>query len=49
MVSGILLSRHIFRGVNIAGAANLARNVHMICAYWGFVLMAAHQPVISCQ
>ena len=42
MVSGILLSRHIFRGVNIAGAANLARNVHMICAYWGFVLMAVH-------
>lgn len=42
MTSGILLSRHIFKSVNIAGAANLARNVHMICAYWGFVLMAVH-------
>lgn len=42
MTSGILLSRHIFKSVNIAGAANLERNVHMICAYWGFVLMAVH-------
>lgn len=42
MTSGILLSRHIFKSVNIAGTANLARNVHMICAYWGFVLMAVH-------
>lgn len=42
MISGILLSRRIFKSVNIAGTANLARNVHMICAYWGFVLMAVH-------
>lgn len=42
MVSGILLSNYIFRFVRIEGVANMARNIHILCAYWGFLLMAVH-------
>ena len=42
MVSGILLSRHIFDFINIRGISALAGRVHMTCAYWGFVLMSLH-------
>ena len=24
------------------GVANMARNIHILCAYWGFLLMAVH-------
>ena len=36
MVSGILLSNYIFRFVRIEGVANMARNIHILCAYWDF-------------
>mgnify|MGYP000003465564 FL=1 len=42
MLSGIILSNYVFKFVRIKGAANLARNVHMLCAYWGFLLMSVH-------
>lgn len=42
MVSGILLSNHIFKAVNIAGISMEARQVHIFCAYWGFVVMSIH-------
>ena len=42
MVSGILLSNYIFRFVRIEGVANMARNIHILCAYWGFLLMVVH-------
>lgn len=42
MLSGIVLSRHVFDFVNIRGISALAGRVHMICAYWGFVLMSLH-------
>lgn len=42
MVSGVILSQHFFKNMTIRGAANLARNIHIISAYWGFVLMAVH-------
>ena len=42
MVSGILLSNYLFRFVRIKGVANLARSIHILCAYWGFLLMAVH-------
>lgn len=42
MVSGIILSRHVFAFLPIKGGQALARTLHMICAYWGFVLMALH-------
>lgn len=42
MVSGMLLSEYVFADVKIKGIANAARNVHMLCAYWGFILMSLH-------
>lgn len=42
MVSGILLSNHIFKAVRIAGTSTIARQVHMFCAYWGLVVMSIH-------
>lgn len=42
MASGILLSEYVFSFVKVKGVANLARSVHMLCAYWGFVLMSLH-------
>lgn len=41
-VSGIVMSRHVFRFLNITGGSSWARVMHMICAYWGFVLMSLH-------
>lgn len=45
MVSGIILSRHVFAALPISGGRAFARNLHMISAYWGFVLMALHLGV----
>ncbi len=42
MLSGILLSRHVFAFLNISGGASFARSLHMVCAYWGFVWMSLH-------
>ena len=41
MYSGIVMSKHIFTFLHIGGAS-FARTVHMLCAYWGFVLMSLH-------
>ena len=41
MYSGIVISKHIFTFVNIRGSM-FARTVHMLCAYWGLVLMSVH-------
>lgn len=40
MYSGIVISRHVF-DVSI-GKAALGRRLHMVCAYWGFLLMGLH-------
>lgn len=42
MVSGVFLSKHIFRFLGISVAASLMRNLHMLAAYWGFLLMSFH-------
>ena len=42
MVSGIILSRHVFAFLEIRGLSAPARVLHMTCAYWGFVLMSLH-------
>lgn len=42
MVSGIILSRHVFAFLEIRGLSAPARVIHMTCAYWGFVLMSLH-------
>lgn len=41
MYSGIVMSRHIFTFLHFGSAAD-ARNIHMLCAYWGFLLMSLH-------
>lgn len=42
MISGIILSRYVIPSSFIRGGRALARNLHMLSAYWGFVLMALH-------
>lgn len=42
MVSGILLSNHIFKWIDISGTYMVARQIHMFCAYWGLVVMSLH-------
>lgn len=41
MYSGIVISKHVFAFVHIGGAM-FAGTVHMLCAYWGLVLMNVH-------
>ena len=40
-ISGILLSKHIFHFSGFGGIS-LARTVHLLLAYWGFILMSIH-------
>jgi len=42
MVSGIILSRHVFAGLPIESGSSWARTLHMFCGYWGFVIMSLH-------
>ena len=39
MISGILLSSHIFKWIKISGTYMVARQIHMFCAYWGLVVL----------
>ena len=41
-VSGVILSGHVFAALPIRGGMGFARIAHMLCSYWGFVLMAIH-------
>ena len=42
MISGIMLSNHVFAFLGISGGMSFARLLHMAASYWGFVLMALH-------
>ncbi len=42
MVSGIMLSQHVFTFLNIREGKAFARTLHLLVSYWGFVLMALH-------
>lgn len=42
MVSGVILSSHVFAFLSIRGGMGFARILHMASAYWGFVGMALH-------
>ena len=42
MVSGIILSREVFAFLPISGGMGFARILHMLSAYWGFILMSTH-------
>ena len=45
MVSGIIMSREVFVFLSIDGGMGFARILHMITAYWGFILMSVHLGV----
>ena len=40
-ISGMILSRHVFRFLHLGGAT-AARTVHLLASYWGLVLMSVH-------
>ena len=42
MISGIVLSRHVFAFLPRHGGYELAGKLHILCAYWGFVCMSLH-------
>jgi len=42
MVSGIMMSRYVFSFLSIDRGMTFATALHMISAYWGFVLMSFH-------
>lgn len=42
MYSGIVLSRYVFDFLPIEGGTALARRLHILGAYWGFLLMSLH-------
>lgn len=39
--SGICMSRYVFSFLNIQNVS-LARNIHVITSYWGYILMSVH-------
>ncbi len=41
-VSGVILSRHALAFLPIEGGRAFARTLHLLSAYWGFVLMSFH-------
>ncbi len=42
MISGIVLSRHVFTFLPKHGGYEPAGKLHILCAFWGFVLMSLH-------
>lgn len=42
MYSGIVLSRHVFAFLPIGSGLALARRLHILGSYWGFLLMGLH-------
>lgn len=42
MWSSLMLSRYVFSFLGLSGSLVLARALHMLCSYWGFVLMSVH-------
>lgn len=42
MYSGIVMSRYVFDFLSIGNGLALARKLHILGAYWGFILMSIH-------
>lgn len=42
MYSGIIMSRHVFSFLPISGGTMLARRLHILGSYWGYLLMSLH-------
>lgn len=45
MYSGLVLSRYVFSFLHIESGLALARKLHILGAYWGFLLMSLHLGV----
>ena len=41
-VSGILMSKHLYTFLPVGGVSAAAREIHLMFAYWGLVLMSIH-------
>ncbi len=44
-VTGILMSKHLYTFIDAGGAVSAARQIHLVCAYWGFVLLCIHAGI----
>ena len=42
MYSGVLMSRYVFNFLPFNGGMSLVRRLHILGAYWGFLLMSLH-------
>lgn len=42
MYSGITMSRYVFDFLPVSGGLALARRLHILGSYWGFILMSMH-------
>ena len=42
IVSGVMMSRHVFAFLGLRGSMALARQMHLAGSYWGFLLMSMH-------
>ena len=42
MYSGIVMSRHVFAFLSVENGLAMARRLHILGAYWGFILMSLH-------
>ena len=42
MISGIMISQHVFAFLGISGGANFARKAHMLASHWYFLFMSLH-------
>lgn len=42
MYSGIVMSRHVFAWLPVDGGMALARRLHILGSYWGYLLMSVH-------
>ena len=42
MISGVILSHHVFSFLSISSGASFARILHMTCAFWLFVSISLH-------
>lgn len=42
MISGIMMSKHVFSFLTLDGGASFARSLHLLGSYWGFVIMSLH-------
>lgn len=42
IVSGVMLSVHVFAFLNISGGAMFARQLHIAASHWAFLIFALH-------